>query len=100
MVKSIESIHQLERNSALSTEKIMSPAGTTMSNTRTALISLTNKGALSVEHVLAEKMHKSRYQCKMNLQICALQSQQSNHQDALIYGKKAAKICYNLIKNS
>ena len=71
-----------------------------MSNTRTALISLTNKGALSVEHFLAEKMRKSRYQCKMNLQICALQSQQSKHLDALIYGRKAAAICYQLIKNA
>ena len=45
----------------MSNERNISSPGTTMSNTRTALISLTNKGALSVEHVLAEKMHKSRY---------------------------------------
>ena len=43
-------------------------------------------------------MHKSRYQCKMNLQICALQSQLGKHQDALIYGRRAAQICYKLIK--
>ena len=67
--KSAESVHkQSSQYSAQSNERNMSPAAaTTMSNTRTALISLTNKGAFSVEHILAEKMHKSRYQCKMNL---------------------------------
>lgn len=29
-------------------------------------------GPITIEQLLAERMHKSRYQCKMNLQICAL----------------------------
>jgi len=36
----------------------------------------------------------------MNLQICALQSQQGKHQDALIFGRRAAQICFKLIKNA
>ena len=43
-------------------------------------VNLKNKGnEMTTELLLAEKMHKSRYQCKMNLQICALQSQLGKH---------------------
>ena len=44
-----------------SNEKLISPIATTMSNTRTPFISLTHDGQFTVEHYLAEKMHKSRY---------------------------------------
>lgn len=54
----------------------------------------------TVEQILAAKMHKARYQCKMNLQICALLSQIGKHQDALLFGHKAVVMCFSLVKNA
>ena len=64
-------------------EKQSSPSGRNVSPVTsvsippdTSLFNLNENptGPITIEQLLAERMHKSRYQCKMNLQICALQS--------------------------
>ena len=52
------------------------------------------------ERLLASKLHKLRYQCKFNLQLCAILSQLNQHRDALIYGQKSASLCAKLIKDA
>ena len=42
------------------------------------------------EQLIGNLLHKYRYQCKFNLQICAVLSQLNKHVLAYEYGEKAA----------
>ena len=61
------------RNVSPVTSASMQPESTTVFSLNNAQNN-SPLSSITIEQILAEKMHKSRYQCKMNLQICALQS--------------------------